>query len=753
MIFSSQSLTQSVKLFLTGLFICFLSANTGVAQQSQSPFSLDLNLGGGLIGNPDVKTAFQPELGFRFQPGKWGFGLESSFFSFDPSYSAEQYRSGFEEYTEVQKTADKWNAFNINAGPRFQFGEQLPVQFSVGLDLALSYKNPPAQSVEFNDPEGPFDGAALTIAKFEPENGYSKWSAAIRPQLQLEINPFRSNRIGFNLKTGIQHELSDREFTYTERDLSSVQQVPSAREMFFQFENAPELERTVSAPKTNFFANAGIKIRFGGSKTPAQDYNAARSNKPTSRAEDIGDGDMDSDDDAIETAQDYNSSRSNKPSTIADGTGGGDEDMMRKAALMARMANPAVTIITLGGITAKGKKPLYKVQINDGGSDNNNNDYPTPVQRYDLQPSSYCVSLSGVSDQVLKTFFETGDKPSSLAQESGDLTEQDSDSTARVIPPSIAGVEVTSPTNLKPDTDQDGFPEVMKNASFSISKRSARTGRSQNPIHEEGGTMQTNPMYESEEMATGNGGDMDADAEGFHFELEINDMRSRVSEVISRMESDSPDSRADSSSNAPPGVHVAPSQTKVIIMGVTDNGDITPLEESKLSEFDFSGDPDSDDDGLMDAIESATYSISKRSARTGRSASSGGKETGSMEWNEKTNKQMASDDDPCGPGVWARTTGGNENCSPENSGQENPLARESGWQEATELDVAPPNDVYQWTYTLNELSSSEELLGNGILTVLFTEGNWHFDVQLDPDDDGDGYGDLIQNSSFSISKR
>jgi hypothetical protein len=124
-----------------------------------------------------------------------------------------------------------------------------------------------------------------------------------------------------------------------------------------------------------------------------------------------------------------------------------------------------------------------------------------------------------------------------------------------------------------------------------------------------------------------------------------------------------------------------------------------------------------------------------------------------MEWNEKTNKQMASDDDPCGPGVWARTTGGNENCSPENSGQENPLARESGWQEAPELDVAPPNDVFQWTYTLNELSGGEELPGNGILTVLFTEGNWHFDVQLDPDDDGDGYGDLIQNSSFSISKR
>ncbi|MDZ7807423.1 MAG: hypothetical protein U5K71_09950 [Gracilimonas sp.] len=109
---------------------------------------------------------------------------------------ADQYRSGFEEYTVVQGATDKWNAFYINAGPRFSFGSQLPVQSSAGLDLALSYKNPPSQSVEFTDPEGNFGDLEFTLANFEPDEGYSKWSAAIRPQIQVEFNPFRSNRVG-----------------------------------------------------------------------------------------------------------------------------------------------------------------------------------------------------------------------------------------------------------------------------------------------------------------------------------------------------------------------------------------------------------------------------------------------------------------------------------------------------------------------------------------------------------------------------
>ena len=72
------------------------------------------------------------------------------------------------------------------------------------------------------------------------------------------------------------------------------------------------------------------------------------------------------------------------------------------------------------------------------------------------------------------------------------------------------------------------------------------------------------------------------------------------------------------------------------------------------------------------------------------------------------------------------------------------------------MDVAQPNNVYQWTYKLNELSDGEEMPGNGTLTVLFTGGQWHFDVQFDPvdmDDDDDGLAEMLQNSTFSISKR
>jgi hypothetical protein len=51
------------------------------------------------------------------------------------------------------------------------------------------------------------------------------------------------------------------------------------------------------------------------------------------------------------------------------------------------------------------------------------------------------------------------------------------------------------------------------------------------------------------------------------------------------------------------------------------------------------------------------------------------------------------------------------------------------------------------------MTDSEEFPAEGTLTVLFTGGAWHFDVQIDPDSDDDGITDLIQNSSFSISKR
>ena len=65
----------------------------------------------------------------------------------------------------------------------------------------------------------------------------------------------------------------------------------------------------------NLGMSLGLAYSFGTSSTKAQDYNAARSNKPSSIARDIKD-----DDEAESTqtkAQDYNSSRSNKPRSVA----------------------------------------------------------------------------------------------------------------------------------------------------------------------------------------------------------------------------------------------------------------------------------------------------------------------------------------------------------------------------------------------------------------------------------------------------
>ena len=1069
-------------ILFSGLFLFQFNAQ---AQQADHPFSVDLNLGGGLIGNPDVKTAFQPEVGFRYQPGRWGVGLESGFFSFDPTYNADQYRTGFERYTVVEESADRWNAFYINAGPRFRFGENLPVQFSAGLDLALSYKNPPSQRVDFHDPEGHFDDTQFTLANYEPDDGYSKWTAAVRPQLQLEFNPFRSNRIGFNLKTGIQHELSDREFTYRERNLEEVRFVDSAGEMFFQFENAPEVERTVSAPKTNFFANAGVKINFGGSgasttrarsyfegdqqrtaaESPndddrntidgvpveithqgriqgesyqedtddidinddaietaqdynssrsnkpnteaalddvvavkmngltaadnfideiidvldrcedevcaqvrlnadgrkdknhqvkqrqisqdqgiedihsivmedvvslqrcetdvcrdvltkeiqllehmnvlmslvqtgkaaaAQDYNSSRSNKPTSRADDIGDdggGDagqqvvlitLDEDGkvyawggapeaitqdengklyswgraqetgaggveglvyswgvassaslrdgngevycwgdnsraslqdgsgnvycwggntrlsadscegdscpqqgdntlylakelglasagDDIENikqvldrcdegvcgqvrlnadkrhegvrkaqdnpseidthieeirdivredveslarcetdvcrevlaleeqllikmnrlngmarvapANDYNSVRSNKRrSERSDGSGGED---LREAIRMASIINPAGVIISAGKVLASSnpdnplyekapevENPIFEGEAYSGDDDNSSdeNQDSSTVQRYSLQPSSYCMQLGTNSQQGMRSDAQSHNSSRSNRTE---------------------GV-------ANPDLDGDGFPEIMNNASFSMSKQSARAANDYNSVRsnkrrsemsDDGDdaidinddAIETANDYNSvrsnkrRSEISGDGDDVidiNDEATRFHFELEIDDSGSDRGGIVSDQ----------------------------VLKTFFQTGDkptasqADPLIDSMVNKLD-------------DAQLSATYSISKRSARTGR----------------------------------------DEN-------KESLLAQESGSQDTPKLDSAPSDNVYQWSYDLKSLVDGGEFPA-GTLTVLFTGGAWHFDMQFNPDSDLDGYGDLMQNSSFSISKR
>jgi hypothetical protein len=222
---------------------------------------------------------------------------------------------------------------------------------------------------------------------------------------------------------------------------------------------------------------------------PAQDYNSVRSNKPGSIAEDIGDDDTDSDgdgiDDLVAPAQDYNSVRSNKPGSIAEDIGGGDGGVLGKAGLMARMANPAGTIISTGSVMMSTNNPLYEGQANDGDSDNNNED-PAPVQRFDLQPSSYCVELGANSQQGRSTEAQDynaarSNKPTSRSADTGDDEDSDNDG---VVDSVETAQDYNSSRSNKPrtiadigDFDSDGFPDVMKSASFSISKRSARTGR------------------------------------------------------------------------------------------------------------------------------------------------------------------------------------------------------------------------------------------------------------------------------------
>ncbi len=937
-----QKITRAILLAaFSGLF-----SMSVLAQQADRPFSIQLNAGGGLIGNSTTSAVFQPELGISYMPGRWGIGLESGFFSFDPSFNADEYRIGFEEYTMVQATSDKWNSFYINAGPRFRFGEQLPVQFSAGLDVAFSYKNPPVQSVEFNDPEGEFGDAQFTLANVEPEEGYSKWSAAFRPQLQLEFNPFRSNRIGFNLKTGIQYELSDRDFTYTERDLSRVQLVPSAGEMLFQFENAREVERSVTAPKTNFFANAGIKISFGRSRSsgsgtrsyfegdqqrtaavspndgegnavdevPATIAHQGRIQGESHQGEtdDIGINDhIDLIDDAIETAKDYNTVRSNKRRGR---WVSGDEEILLEAFRMARIVNPSGTVISAGQVitastsenplyeenTSESENPLYEDDdlAYDGDGDNTYEEtYSPPIQRFDVQPSSYCVSLSNISDQALKSpeeedrpvdraadgypgdilavhacpiygyrlliirpagypsnaseriirvekmnkfFHATWNEVSNLVNNyqpnqitydklphnpgpsgerycnrSGHMIPTDTDvyqvslvhsnnyngvtsvfadSNLELAPLSTvisaynqrrdqgdalpsncnygcsgnsggvvtntnnwpdmnfggldfddkdprkpgtgtgvvnvdpgvdldvnvddgisAGLEPSYLVNLRPAVDELGFPLMMKNASFSMSKQSARAAQDYN-------TVRSNKRRSE---ISGDGDDVidiSDDVARFHFELEIDPINP---DDDGYAVSDDRTANNESDDNNAPENQIKDTGTLLDSMQIlvrvpkkagevvdSDTGGID--SRPALDTFSETGDTpaafhfgaliESMVNKLDDVSASATYSISKRSARTGRSES-----------------------------------------------HENPLAVESGRQETPNLEIRMPNNVYRWTYNLSSLTGNGDFPANGTLTVLFTGGKWHFDVELDPEDYGDETDELLQNSSFSIN--
>ncbi|MDZ7806183.1 MAG: hypothetical protein U5K71_03610 [Gracilimonas sp.] len=263
-----RSTTRKVRVSYGVMFLLLFSLSTLQlqAQQNPYPFNLDLSFGGGLIGNPDVNTTFQPEMGFSYMPGKFGIGLNAGLLSYDPAFDAQQYTSGFEDYTSITGSDQKWNSFFFGIGPRFEFSSRFPVTFRSSLDLSLSYNSPPSVSVDFNDPDGSAGDLQLQLSGYDAGDDYSKWSAAIRPEFQMQFSPGGSDRFAITVATGIQHRLSQNEFTYSQRDLSEVRVVPNSQEMFMQFEMAPEVQRSAQPPKTNFFTTVGLKIKFGSPK-------------------------------------------------------------------------------------------------------------------------------------------------------------------------------------------------------------------------------------------------------------------------------------------------------------------------------------------------------------------------------------------------------------------------------------------------------------------------------------------------------
>ena len=256
------------------LFIFFLIVSISLTteslngQSTKRPFTVDIGLGKGLLNNPDISGGIQPELDLSYIPGRWGVGLNTGFSSYEPAFGAGQYREGFEEFTAIADSKDTWSSFFIGLGPRLELGSRLPVQFKAGLDLSMAYNDPPEQSVRFQDSDGPFQDLELPLYESSISDDFQKWSASIKPQFQVNYTIPGAERFGLHLTTGIQHQFADQELTIQQRDLSQVKPVDNSREMFFQFEMAPVVERIEQPPKTNFFVNAGVKINFGGSKSP-----------------------------------------------------------------------------------------------------------------------------------------------------------------------------------------------------------------------------------------------------------------------------------------------------------------------------------------------------------------------------------------------------------------------------------------------------------------------------------------------------
>ena len=699
------------KILLPLSFVLLLAylPHKGIAQQNPHPFSVDLNFGGGLIGNPDISTAFLPELGFSYMPGKFGVGFNAGLLSYKPAFDAQQYANGFEEYTSVSNAEDKWRSFFFGAGPRFEFGSRLPVTFRSSLDLTLSYNSPPDVSVNYHDPSGSIGDLNLQLSGYDAGEDYTKWSVAIRPEFQMQFSPGGSDRFSINVTTGIQHRLSKNEFTYSQRDLSEVQLVPNTREMFIQFESAPQIQQTAQPPQTNFFTTVGIKIKFGVSHTGLSKADAKKALGSAMNPDSNTNTDCDDTDECAKPGE--MAPPANNTNTDCD-----DRDECPKPGEKAppgvQVAPGQTRVILLGAMSPDGGPiTMSDSEVSDW------NGVLSSTQYYKLEPTSSVVSLSTMqistnSQKAMESApaqdynSSRSNKPSSIADNTD--PDMESDSTTAIAPAqdynsSRSNKPSSIADNTDPDVDADSTkvaPAQDYNAARS-NKPSSIADNTDSDVDTDSTKVAPaqdyNAARSNKPTSIADIGDLDSD--GFP------DILANASFSISKRSART--GRNQNSTNEEnsdvEGLHF---DLEIDPLDLDSDDDGLPAVESGVDPLDA----DSDDDGLLDAIESGiTYSISKRSARTGRNPASTGNE---IQTNEGTSSSRSSDDQPL-------------------------------------------TEIFEWTYDLKTMTDDSfgDLTSDAKLVILFVKGNWHIDLQFDPDSDQDGYADLLQNSSFSISKR
>jgi len=483
-----------------------------------------------------------------------------------------------------------------------------------------------------------------------------------------------------------------------------------------------------------FGLSFGVAYNFGTSKNKAQDYNAARSNKPSS--------------------------------IVADLNG----DNIRQANLMARLIHPPNAIIYAGSImlTPDVQRPLNEGQTN---VEKDNKSTVAVEQRYRLEPISNSLRVAQAQDYKAAR----SNRPTSIA-DSGDL-DVDTDSIAPAQDYNAA--RSNKPSSIADSGDIDVDTDSIAPAQDYNSSRSnkpssiADSGDLDVDTDSIAPAQDYNSSRSNRPTSIADIGDLDVDTDSIAPAQDYNAARSNRPTSIA----DSGDLDVDTDSIAPAQDYNAARSNKP--SSIADSGDldvdtdsIAPAQDynaarsNKPSSIADSG--DSDSDGFPNVLANAFFNISKRSAREGLNQNLTKGENSDVKglhfdleiyWRDLDSDDDAVPDielgvdpldaDSDGDGLFdGMESGITYSISKQNARTaRNPTTKSNNDHALTE--------IYEWTYDLKTVSSDRlgDLISGAKLVVLFVEGNWHIDLQLDPEIVKDSDAELLQNSSFSISKR